>query len=99
MGMVRLHLRGYLSTSSVQEAAVSFACDCLTEPIKSSLFYRRGLIELARLPSLARPILKITYFLFISWHYSRLPIHLHSSVLPFPPPPPCKVRRGHWSYV
>lgn len=63
-----------------------FIClyECLTEPIKSSLFYRRGLIELARLPSLALSILKITYFLFISWHYSRLPIHLHSSALPFP---------------
>ena len=78
-----------------QETAGSFAYDCLTEPIKSSLFYRRGLIELARLPSLALfSILKITYFLFISWRCSRPPIHLHSSFSSAPPLSPCKVGRG-----
>lgn len=57
-----LHLCCYLSHSlpprphppsptSLQEAAGSFACECVTELIKSSLFYRCGLIELAGLPS------------------------------------------------
>lgn len=47
-----LHLCCYLSPKYLQEAASSFAYECLTEPIKSSLFYRRELIELARLASL-----------------------------------------------
>lgn len=72
------------------------------QQIKSSLFYRRGLIELAGSPSLARSrslsLLKITYFLFISCCCSRPPIHLHPFIppsLPFPLFfPPCKVRRG-----
>lgn len=50
-----------LAMSPLQEAVNSFACKCPTEPIKSSLFYRRRLIELARLPSLGSfSILKIT---------------------------------------
>lgn len=42
----------FVSRFPLQEAASSFAYECLTELIKSSLFYRRELIELATLPSL-----------------------------------------------
>lgn len=47
-----LDLCRYLSPTALQEAASSFSYEDLTEPIKSSLFYRHALIELARLPSL-----------------------------------------------
>lgn len=56
------HCGSYLSPCLPYRNAVgSFACECPTEPIKSSLFYGRGLIELARLPSLGSfSVLKIT---------------------------------------
>ncbi len=50
-----------LIPSTLQKKVASFARECLTEPIKSSLFYRRGLIELARLSSLA---LRLFYTLY-----------------------------------
>lgn len=62
-----------LVLSPRQEAVSSFASECLTEPIKSGLFYRRELIELATSPSLgSSSMLKITRLLFISWRCSCL---------------------------
>ena len=89
-----LHLSCHLSSPSptfLQGGAGSLAYERLAEPIKSSLFYRRGLIESARLPSLG---LLSLYFLFISWHCSR-PTHLSLFPLAFIPPLlPCKAKRG-----